>query len=197
MITVRQLERLWQSRSSQRLVGDLLALRPEYSLILEAQCQNPVAAAALALLRLDEIGQSNVPLARTLLCSILEAQQADGGWADPITTALALRALVVNDGHGLAVDRTLAYLAHLQKTDGAWPNSAVRRLPADGMTTGMVLLALAEVPKAPEMVRFDDALTWMRSHEETFDPTTSKLWSLVQRRTRSARRLTYPATQWS
>src|SRR5262245_40674205 len=95
MVTVRQIEKLYKSQSWQALAGQMLAGRPEASLRLENALSGPIAAAAMVLIRLDELSQAHVPLYGSLLRSILSAQEEDGGWQDPLTTALCLRALML------------------------------------------------------------------------------------------------------
>ena len=48
-------------------------------------------AAALAMIRMDELSQSANPLYQQLLRTLLNRQDEDGGWSDPMTTALALK----------------------------------------------------------------------------------------------------------
>ena len=59
-------------------------------------------SAAMALIRMDELMQSHVPLYRQLIRVLLSVQQADGSWGDPAATALCLRALLSGKGDGIA-----------------------------------------------------------------------------------------------
>ena len=54
---------------------------------------------------------------------------AAGG--EPMLTALCLRALLSNQGAGLAVESALGYLAGLQQDSGIWPRVPLRRFPGD------------------------------------------------------------------
>lgn len=182
MITVRHLERLWQARSFPRIVEMLLSLRPEFSLRLQSELNSPSAAAALAVLRLEELGQSYVPLCQKLIRSILASQQSDGGWTDPIATAICLRALLSGQGNGIAIDRGLSYLAALQRAEGIWPAGPLRRLPADAFTSAFLLLSLGESNRFHEMANSSRALAWFEQHESELDPDASKLWALGRRR---------------
>ena len=104
MVTVRQIEKLWKDESYGRLLRGLLAQRPEGSIRLEAELPiTPVTAAAMAMIRLDELSQSHVAFYQKLLHRVLAKQEADGGWADPMTTALCLRALLCCSGDGTAI----------------------------------------------------------------------------------------------
>ena len=82
MFTIRQIERLWNARAYRRLAVELLAGRAEGSYRLEAEFARSVPAAALALIRMDELTQSHHSLYRTLLNVLIVGQEADGGWGD-------------------------------------------------------------------------------------------------------------------
>ena len=84
MMTVRHIERLWDAKSYGKLMRDLLIARPESGLRLETELGRGTPTAAMALIRLDELCQSGVPLYGRLLRTILNDQHADGGWGDPI-----------------------------------------------------------------------------------------------------------------
>lgn len=176
MTTLRQIERLWAARRYESLFRQLLAARPEASFRLEVELARALPAAALALIRLDELCQSHQPLANELLRTILAAQESDGGWGDPMTTALCLRALLTGRGTGDSIDRGLFYLANLQKSDGIWPNAPLRRLPADPFASAFILHQLGDQPRFRSAVRFFDALNWFDRHESTLDPESRRLW---------------------
>src|SRR5882724_8774685 len=110
MMTVRQIERLWQTKAYRRLSEELLSARQEASFALEGT-DRPCFVAALAIIRMDELNQPYHPLAATLLRAVLTSQDRDGGWADPATTALCLRALLLNHGNGAAIEAGMNYLA--------------------------------------------------------------------------------------
>jgi hypothetical protein len=177
MMTVRHIEKLWNAKSHQRLLSDMLAGRPEASLRTEAELSGSLPSAAMALLRLDELAQSHVPLYSKLLKLILTAQEGDGGWGEPITTALCLRALSAGRGHGIAIERGLTYLANMQKPEGIWPKAPFRRLPADPFVSAFILLQLGSDNRFRDSVRFDDALNWFIENENVLDPETQRLWS--------------------
>src|SRR5437870_2978557 len=118
MITVKHIERLWTGRMYDRLFRELLINRPEAGLRLELELTGAcraTPAAAMAMIRLDELNQSHHPLQAKLLRTLIATQEADGGWGDPIATALAVRALLNDNGDGAVIDRGLHYLAMMQK----------------------------------------------------------------------------------
>jgi hypothetical protein len=233
MITIRQIERLFNDQSWDKLALELTANRPETptgdrtqfgsasthraaELAAEVVCgfamtkHDPaefpitprrfktsaptlpasligvVPVAALAIIRLDELTQAGHPFYRRLLNVILTSQQKDGGWGDLFVTALCLRALIAGNGSGVAISAGLAYLANLQKSEGAWPHDPIRRLPADGYTTAFILHQLAEFSIFRATIRFDDAITWFTYHASELDPETRRLWQHARTRCRLA-----------
>ena len=115
MQTTRQIDRFWNARQYDRLARELLSARIEFSARLLGEIAHSVPAAALALIRLDELNQGFHPLNEKLIRTIIAAQEGDGGWGDLIVSALCLRALMCNRGQGIAIDRGIAWLANLQK----------------------------------------------------------------------------------
>lgn len=212
MVTVRQIEKLWNARNYGRLVCEMLAGRPEASLRLEGElgaASNPArapesdhretdsprpspesfqtSACATVLLRLDELSQSHVSLYSRLLKVIISRQESDGGWGDPLTTALCLRALMAGRGHGVVIDRGLQYLANLQKPEGIWPKVPVRRLAGDAYTSAFILLQLGADERFRRIVRVEDAVRWFNENILTLDPETRRLWDHASLRCRNAR----------
>jgi hypothetical protein len=176
MQTTRQIERHWSARQYDRLARELLAARPENSPRLVAELSRSVPAAALAVIRLDELNQANHPLSGKLIRTIIAAQEGDGGWGDPLVSALCLRALMCNRGLGPVVDRGIAYLANLQKDEGAWPAIPIRRMTEDAFVTAFILFHLAEHETFRAAVRFDDALAWLTRHTDAVnDEATRRL----------------------
>jgi len=184
MITVRQIERRWEAKTFDRLFGELLTARPEAALRLGIDVSRPICSAALAVIRLDELSQSHVPLYSKLVKSIVAAQEADGGWGDLVTTALFLRALLCGNGAGLTIDRGLKYLADLQKSEGIWPNVPIRRMPADPYVSALILYQLADQPRFRQGVRIQDAAAWFAANNSALDDETRQLWSRARIRGR-------------
>lgn len=189
MLTVRQIEKLWQGKCYSQLCRELLSSRPEGEAVGVGQLTLPAATAALVVIRLDELSQAGVMLCGRLIRTLLRLQEADGGWGDAPTTALCVRALMCNRGDGLAIERGLAYLANLQKPDGLWPAVPIRRLPADPQVSVFVLFELADHAAFRSAVRFDAAMEWFEAHEAALenDEPVARLWNLL--RTRRGRSL--------
>src|SRR4051794_5966612 len=179
MITVRQIERLWENRQYDRLTTELLGNRAEDSARLRAYLSGSLPAAALALIRLDELNQAHAALAQKLIRRLLVSQSADGGWDDPLVTSLCARALMSAGGQGAAIDRALAHLADLQKTEGIWPKEPIRRLGADAYVSSFILFQLGGVAQFRQTVRLDDAVHWFESHSDRLDADTRRLWELA------------------
>ena len=178
MITVRQIEREWTHRKYEKLFDSLVEHRPEAAFPFDLSAGRCVPAAAVALIRLDELSQSHVPLYARLVRALLAAQSAnDGGWGDPVVTALCLRALMNCRGTGAAIDFGLRYLADLQKDDGTWPAAPIRRFPADPAASAFVLYQLGDRPAFREAVRFDDAVNWFETHRSSLDADARRWWA--------------------
>ena len=188
MTTVRHVDRLWANRVWGKLLRELLSNRPESSPRLEVELHSLVATAALAMIRLDELNQTHAPLFSKLVRTVLASQDRDGGWRDAATTALCLRALLIDGGHGVAVDAGLRYLMLLQQDDGAWPKEPLRRMPPDGFTTALVLFELGDRPEFRAAVRRDAAADWLDRHANESDAEAKRLWELASLRCRAARR---------
>jgi hypothetical protein len=199
MMTVRHIEKLWNAGSYTKLLQEMLVGRPEASLRLEQEMSGSLPAVAMALLRLDELAQSHVPLYSKLLRTILAAQQPDGGWTDPLTTSICLRALFAGRGQGAAIERGLFYLAQLQKPEGIWPNVPIRRMPADPFVSAFIVMQLGADSRFRAAVRFIDALNWFESNEPALDPETRRLWDHASVRCQMARPLgiSQPMLSWS
>jgi hypothetical protein len=196
MITVRQLERLWEAKSFARMSSLLLDMRPESSLRLTSEFSRATPAAALAVIRLDELSQAHTPFCARMIRHLLASQEADGGWADAATTALAIRALSCCDGHGLAIDHAVNFLANLQKEDGSWPKIPLRRLPGDAFTTATVLFYLTDNARFAQLSAPQKAMTWLSAHDCDLDEQTLKLCRTLRlRHTSTARE--EPSLSWS
>jgi len=185
MTTVRQIERFWNAADNGALIAHLCADRPEFAPIATDRAK--VIAAALAVIRIDEFGQSFHPLAARLIRSIVAGQEADGGWGDVLPTVLALRALACSRGDGLAIENGMHWLAELQKDDGAWPAGPPRRLPADAATTVFVLMHLGQHARLRAAARVGQAMKWLEANEEQLDPAGKRLAQRALLRCRSVR----------
>ena len=184
MITVRQIERQWEANAYDRLYAELIANRPEASLRLGIDVVRPVPAAALAVIRLDELAQSHAKLYPRLIKAILRAQEVDGGWGDLVTTALCLRALLCGDGNGVAIERGMSYAAGLQKSEGIWPSIPIRRMPADPYVSALILYQLGEHARFRQAVRLEDAVRWFNAHQSWIGDEVRELWQRARTRGR-------------
>jgi hypothetical protein len=144
MLTIKQTERHWQLKAYERMIDELCLGRAEAVGGIRQLLRGPVVAAALTVIRMGELLQAHQPFVIRMLKFLIASQQADGGFGDAPTTALALRALASNKGAGESVDRALVYLDHLQRDDGEWPREPLRRMPGDQAVTAFVLLQLVE-----------------------------------------------------
>ena len=184
MITIRQIERLFAAQQWGRLQRELMGNRPEASSAFDAALARVVPVAAMGLIRMDELGQGHHPLYRRLLNVVLTSQETDGGWSDPLTTALCLRALLAGNGQGGAIHGGLTYLAALQKTEGIWPKEPIRRMPEDAMVSAFVLFELGEFAAFRSGVRFADAIAWFVSRAKELDAEAARLWMHARTRCR-------------
>ena len=170
MTTTKRIERLWSAKDYARLLGELLSGRSEDLPRVRTDVNAKLAATSLGIVRLDEFNQSHLPLCSQLIRMILSAQESDGGWADPMTTALCVRALHCGRGNGVAGDRGIEALARLQKADGSFPAEPIRRLPSDAFVTAFVLYEVGDI--AREWLDVRAAMVWLTSVESSFDHTT-------------------------
>lgn len=182
MTTARLMQRLLKGENYGALYQQVAQTRPEASLRAQGALSLPAAATAMALIRLDELGQAHVPLASQLIRDLVHRQEADDGWVDPMTTALCLRALMCSGGDGLTIERGLGYLADLQKTEGLWPRIPIRRMDADPFVSAFILLELGRDERFAAAVNLPAALSWFRQNYLSLDGETRRLWDQVARR---------------
>jgi len=183
MQTVKHIERLWNGRRYEALLRELVACRADAEFLPLLQTSSlAIPAAAMAMIRLDELSQSGAAIYHKLLVCLLAAQESDGGWGDPILSALCLRALLGSRGGGEAIDRGLLYLASLQKDEGIWPRIPFRRMPSDALASAVVLYHLSHEPRFREAVAFDQAVRWFDDHSAQLDLQTRKLWFSIRLR---------------
>ena len=176
MLTVRHIEKLWDARKYRQIVDELITPRVEASAAAELAEAQTASAAALCLIRLDELHQPHAAICSRLIRTLVALQEADGGWGDVAVTALCLRALSLQNGHGVALERGMAYLASLQQPDGIWPKVPIRRMPADALVSAFVMLQLADNEQFHLAVDFDSAFAWFESHRWSLDPAAQALW---------------------
>ena len=144
MLTIRQVDKLWQLKAYERLLDELCIGRAEATGGIRQLIHGSVAAAALVVIRMDELHQGHLPQVANAIRYVLSQQAPTGGWGDAVTSALCLRALSRGAGTGVAVDQAVKFLSNLQKEDGEWPREPMNRFPGDPAVTAFVLLQLAE-----------------------------------------------------
>jgi hypothetical protein len=182
MITVRQIDRLWTAKAYDRLLEQLISPRPEASDRLISQLNGQLSAGSMAIIRLDELSQSFVPLYGQLLRTILKAQRPDGGWCDVPTTAICLKALLCGNGDGATIYRGMSFLAALQKEEGIWPSMPVRRMPIDPFASAFVLFCLSDSAVFNQTIQSEAAIEWFESNKLAMDSITNRLWSHAKTR---------------
>ncbi len=198
MITVRHMERMWNGRRYVQLIQELMAPRMEVCIEADLVAGRPVsAAAAMALIRLEELNQSRTPLSSILIQALVASQDQDGGWGEALTTALCVKALSLNEGAGEAIDRGLGYLASMQQPSGIWPRVPLRRMPSDACISAFVLLQLGDDARFRQAVDFDAAVEWFQSHELSDEPAARRIWSLARIRCVQTVTLFDPQPSWS
>jgi hypothetical protein len=185
MITIRQLERLWMMQQFDRMVRLFLEMRTESSVRLVCELSRAVPAAALAVVRLDELSQAHTPFAQKMIRTIIASQEADGGWGDPLTTALCLKALLTSKGDGLAIQRAIDHLASLRRPEGLWPRVPLRRMPADPFVTAFILFHLADEERFAQAIAIDETIMWFEANAESLDVETGRLWRAISLRRRA------------
>lgn len=144
MLTIRQIERLWNLQAYKRLIDELSAGRAEAVGGIRQLLQGATTAAALTVIRMTELNQSYQMHVGKMVRFLLAAQERDGGFGDAAVTALSIRALASGRGAGIAIEAGLKYLDHLQRDDGEWPREPIRRFEGDPAVTAFVMLQLVE-----------------------------------------------------
>lgn len=156
MLTLKQLERLWNAGDYPRMARQLLAGRVETTPRTLVEAAQRVPAAAWGLIRLDEFARPDHPLARRFLNTLVTSQNDDGGWGQPLSdagvTALVLRALSTSSGEGPVIDRGLAFLRNLQRPDGGFSQLPVPRGLSDPGTTAAVWRHVRHIPAAARVL---------------------------------------------
>ncbi len=176
MITVRYVEKLWDGRKYDRLLQELIAPRVEAIAADELMHSPTASAAALSLVRLDELHSPHAPICSGLIRTLISTQKSDGGWGDVATTALCVRALSLQNGQGLSIAGGMGYLATLQQPAGIWPKLPIRRMPEDALVSAFTILQLGDNDLFRATVRLDAAFAWFDSHRWMLDPAALSLW---------------------
>ena len=196
MITVRQMQRQWSTKQYQALFQKLVEYRPEAAMAIPFEENWALPCAAMAVIRLDELAQSETPLCRQLIDVILHAQQADGGWGSLICTALCVRALLCSLGGGVAVERGIGFIASLQQDQGIWPCVPIRRMPEDAFVSAFMLFELGDQLLFRSVVDIPAALKWFDRFGANLATGAANLWAKASTRCRAVSRQT-TVTCWS
>ncbi|MFT3786099.1 MAG: hypothetical protein QM770_08035 [Tepidisphaeraceae bacterium] len=178
MTTIRQINGMMNDGQTRKLVQELTRYRADVPAAVAGDLEgSPVAAAALAAIRLLEIDQTHMPVFTQLLGRLLKTQTADGSWddGDPFVTALAARALLGWPETRPAALRAIAFLTGLQRDDGSFPRTGPRRLPGDALATAFVLVQLAEFADFAESIRLGAALFWLGQNRHSLSPDCRSL----------------------
>lgn len=176
MLTLRQIEKWWTAKAYTRLLDELCAGRAEgvngiRDLLDGSPDKASVAAAAMTIIRAEELRQSAHPHVGKMVRLLLDRQDRLGGWGekgpggtlatDSVITALAARGLA-QSGTGPAVDNALTRLADLQNQDGEWSAAATPGDETGGLTdmavTAFVLYQLATIRRPAAALLIDTAL---------------------------------------
>jgi hypothetical protein len=182
MFTTRQIGRLWRQGDYGLIVQACLDARPEAVAPWREDLSGPVAAAALALVRFDELACPDHEPAREFLRCVLAAQRPDGGFGSMVLSAVCLRALLAGNGSGPAVERAIDFLARHQRADGLWPAQPNDRLPGDPTVTAFVLLHLGYCPRFTSAVRLEEALDQLHDLPAGHAGQTRRLAQLLRLR---------------
>src|SRR5687768_8853964 len=71
MLTIRQVERLWQLKAHERLIGELCSGRAEAVGGIRQLLRGPLPAAALTIIRMNELHQAHTPQVQRMLRYVL------------------------------------------------------------------------------------------------------------------------------
>ncbi len=152
-----EIRKLWSEGRVDALARMLAERRSEWSAWSVDRVRSLSAAAALGILTLVEMGSGpGDPLVREMGAALLAAQDSLGGWENPWTTSLVLRALSAGEIDGAAFARGLAYLASTQEATGGWAGSDSAGLH----DTAFVLTMLGDLADFRSAVDVGRAVDW-------------------------------------
>ncbi|HMO25672.1 MAG TPA: hypothetical protein PKB10_05335 [Tepidisphaeraceae bacterium] len=184
MTTARQIQKLWQTHDYKRLARLCLEARADALEPVIPTLACPVGAAALALLRLTELSPFPTPMHAGLAQVLANHQHNDGGWGEPVLTAIAVRALLLADLQRDRASAGMANLGRLQRDDGLWPGGGTHRLPGDPVVTLFVLLQLGTESAFRFVTRIDRAIEAIDTHPGLDAPSRRAL-AIARLRTRT------------
>lgn len=165
MTSVRQIDGLWSEGRTRQLVTELTRFRPDFpASLIDSLSSSAVVAAALAMMRLQELDQTLFASYEGLERKLLASQAEDGSFGSIPVTALACRALLVEPTSSEALRKGLEYLGSMQREDGSFPIDSPRRLPGDLLTTALCIYHLSRDDRAKRALRFELAGRWLADH---------------------------------
>ena len=183
MTTTRQIQALLSDGQHAKLIEGLAHYRSDLPAeAISALNGSPMAAAAVAAIRLQELNQQRDGVYRNLIARLIAAQESNGGWGDTLVTSLVARALLGEPSARSAAIRALILLAGLQKDDGSLPRDPVRRLPGDALTTAFALAHLARSQEFAQRFRIESAIFALTQARGTVSPAVEPLIKLVVQR---------------
>lgn len=182
------MERQWSTKQYQALFQKLVEYRPEAAMELQFEDGWALPCAAMAVIRMDELAQSQTPLCRQLIDVILQGQQSDGGWGGLSCSALCLRALLCGLGTGAAVDQGLGFFAALQKSEGIWPCVPIRRMPESAFISAFILFELGDQSTFRDATNIPAALEWFDRFGPSLKTTANNLWKKAAMRCKAVSR---------
>jgi hypothetical protein len=170
----KQIGGLFGEGRTKQLVAELVQYRSDVvpSLVKRADA-DPVLAASLSVLRLQELDQTLFAVYRSLLKTLLAHQKPDGSFGDAALTAMAIRALLDEPSASAQLARAIDALSRLQRTDGAFVLDAPLRMPGDLPTTATVLYHLARDVRCARILRIEAAARWLIDHSQSHSSTPS------------------------
>lgn len=197
MLSVTQIQKLFNSRDHARMLTSLADNGTALPLPLQARLTQPAATAGLGLRRLTELSYGPTALSRDMTDALLDTQLPDGSFTgpvghDPLTTAAAAAGLaaVLREQRSLpgaatdprvaqALDHALAALAGMQDAQGLFLHSDDRTKQDRALTSAFVLFLLARLPGFRETCRFADLMTWFDERADRLDEETAQLYHMA------------------
>jgi hypothetical protein len=185
MTTARQIQKLWQTNDYKRLVRLCLEARADALEPILPMLSGPVGSAALALIRLTELSPFPTPMHAGLAQVLANHQRENGGWGDPVLTAVAVRALLSAELQRDRASAGISHLGRLQRDDGLWPAGESTRLPGDPVVTLFVLLQLGVEAAFRFVTRVDRAIEAIDAHP-SLDASSRRALTIARLRSTTA-----------
>ena len=179
MVTLRQLDRVGMGQPEAALPAELLAGRAEDCLALQQLLYNsPVMAAAYAILRSTELGQSHRALVQQAALRLMQIQGPDDGWGLGAATAAVAAKALADQGAWTrqSVARALAHLERTQSPSGGYGPGG-DAIAATALVVGMIS-GLREAPF--DLIR--RAAQWLKTQRPTAEVSPLVAWALRQSR---------------